>query len=92
MDRIVIYYLAGINVLALVVYGVDKLLARAGTWRVPERFLIALGVAGGTVGGLMAMALFRHKTEHLLFRVGLPLILAAQIALAFALWLGSYPS
>lgn len=62
MTELLLYYLVAINVLSLVVYGVDKWKARCGRWRVPESVLMWLAVLGGSVGAMTAMWLFRHKT------------------------------
>ena len=67
------------------VYGVDKAKARRGAWRVPEKTLFLLPLLGGSVGALLGMLAFRHKTKHWYFVWGIPLILLAQIALA--VWL-----
>ena len=64
------------------VYGVDKAKARRGAWRVPEKTLFLLPLLGGSVGALLGMLVFRHKTKHWYFVWGIPLILLAQIALA----------
>jgi len=77
----IIYILIGINVLTFVVYGVDKWKAKQGKWRISEATLLMLAVAGGTIGALLGMQVWHHKTMHLKFKYGLPLILLAQIAL-----------
>lgn len=66
-----IYFLAlgAFNLLALILYGVDKLRARAGSRRVPERNLLTLSLLGGAVGGMAAMLLFRHKIRKPYFFV-----------------------
>ena len=64
------------------VYGVDKAKTRRGAWRVPEKTLFLLPLLGGSVGALLGMLVFRHKTKHWYFVWGIPLILLAQIALA----------
>ena len=74
-------YLLLINLVALVVYGVDKHRAKKGQWRISEKTLFLLPLAGGSVGAIAGMYLFRHKTKHWYFRIGLPVILAAQLAL-----------
>ena len=79
---IVIYYLIGINLLTFLAYGLDKWKARKGKWRIPEATLILLAVFGGSVGALLGMSVFHHKTKHKKFTIGLPLILLAQVALA----------
>ena len=64
---------------------VDKHKARKKRWRIPERTLIGSALLGGSVGALLGMYTFRHKTRHLKFTLGVPTILIAQIALA--VWL-----
>ena len=80
MHEIFYWYLAIINALVLVVYGGDKLFAKLDSWRVPEKVLLLLALLGGSIGALLAMQIFRHKTRHLKFRYGVPLILLLQIA------------
>lgn len=77
-----LWYLAAVNLVAFTVYGVDKAKARRGAWRVPEKTLFLLPLLGGSVGALLGMLVFRHKTKHWYFVWGIPLILLAQIALA----------
>ncbi len=75
-------YLAVLNVLTFLIYGWDKLCAkREGARRVPEKTLLFLAVIGGSVGAILGMNFFRHKTRHAQFRYGLPLILALQLGL-----------
>ena len=80
-----LWYLAAVNLVTFTVYGVDKSKARRGAWRVPEKTLFLLPLLGGSVGALLGMLVFRHKTKHWYFVWGIPLILLAQIALA--VWL-----
>lgn len=79
-------YLAAINLVTFFVYGVDKRKARKGQWRVPEKTLFLLPLLGGSVGGILGMKAFHHKTKHWYFRWGLPAILVLQLAAAFAVW------
>lgn len=83
MSKVAIYYLAAINVIAFILYGLDKLWAKKGRWRVPERSLILIAAAGGSIGAIAAMKVWHHKTKHNKFRFGLPAILLAQIALIY---------
>ena len=78
-------YLAVINLATFAVYGVDKRRARRGKWRVPEKTLFLLPLLGGSVGALLGMRMFHHKTKHWYFVWGVPGVLLAQIALA--VWL-----
>ena len=75
-------YLLLMNVIAFVFMHADKRRARKNRWRIPERTLIATAVLGGSIGALMGMYTFRHKTKHLKFTLGIPAILIAQILLA----------
>ena len=71
---------AVINLVAFLTYGWDKLCAKRHAWRVPEMTLLAFAAVGGSIGALVAMRIFRHKTFHLKFKYGVPLILVLQIA------------
>ena len=89
-DRIVAFIgspLVLINTVTFLIFGVDKLLAKHPRFRqrVPEKNLLLLAVVGGSVGALLGMYLFRHKTLHRVFRVGVPVILAVQLLLAAAI-------
>ena len=77
-----LWYLAAVNLVTFTVYGVDKAKAKRGAWRVPEKTLFLLPLLGGSVGALLGMRVFRHKTKHWYFVWGIPLILLAQLALA----------
>ena len=80
--RALFYYLIGINLLTFLIYGIDKWKAKKDKWRIPEATLLMLAALGGSVGALLGMSVFHHKTKHKKFVIGLPLILLAQIALA----------
>ena len=82
-----LYYLIAINVVTFLVYGVDKVKAKRGSWRISEATLLILAVVGGSIGALFGMKVWHHKTLHKKFKYGLPLILLAQIALiALLVW------
>ena len=83
--KYVLYYLAAINLITFLVYGIDKWRAKRGAWRVPEKTLFLLPILGGSVGAIAGMRVFHHKTKHWYFKYGLPLILLLQIALV--VWL-----
>ena len=83
--HVLIYYLLGINLLTFLVYGMDKWKARRDKWRVPEATLLMMAALGGSVGALLGMFVFHHKTKHKKFLIGVPLILLAQLALAYLL-------
>ena len=79
MMEVVAYFLIGINVLAFIVYGVDKWRAAHGRWRIPEDTLLGLAVIGGSIGALLGMKVWHHKTKHKKFVFGLPAILLIQL-------------
>ena len=72
-------YLCIINAAAFVLMLLDKLKAKKNLWRIPEATLLGIAVIGGSLGCIAGMYVARHKTKHLKFTIGLPLILAAQI-------------
>lgn len=67
-----LWYLAAVNLVTFTVYGVDKAKARRGAWRIPEKTLFLLPLLGGSVGALLGMLVFRHKTKHWYFVWGIP--------------------
>ena len=75
-----ILYLLIINAAAFLLMLIDKHKARKNQWRIPERTLFLSAILGGSVGALAGMYVFRHKTKHLSFTIGMPAILIAQIA------------
>ena len=85
--RIIVIYLIGINLMTFGIFGIDKWKARKGKWRIPEDTLIWLSIVGGSVGALLGMYLFRHKTQKRKFNLGIPAILFAQAVLAWFFFL-----
>lgn len=81
-----IYYLLSINAAAFLLMLADKHKARKNLWRVPEAVLMGSALLGGSVGALAGMYACRHKTKHLKFTVGIPVILALQIIVAIILY------
>ena len=78
-------YLLIINALGFTLMLSDKLRAKNRRWRIPESVLMLTAAIGGSIGTLAGMHLFRHKTRHPKFTVGVPCILAAQVFI-FILW------
>lgn len=79
-------YLVFINILAFVLMGADKAKAKRNAWRIPEKTLFLSAILGGSIGAILGMQLFRHKTRHRSFVLGMPAILATQVVIALALW------
>ena len=87
MTKLILLYLLIINAIGFVLMLVDKHKARKNLWRIPEATLMSAAALGGSIGCLIGMYTVRHKTRHLTFTLGIPLILAAQSALALYLLL-----
>lgn len=75
-------YLFLINALGFLLMLADKYKARKNLWRIPESTLFAAALLGGSLGCLAGMYTVRHKTKHLSFTLGMPVILSVQIVLA----------
>lgn len=82
-------YVAVMSIAALLCYGADKLKAIRGGWRISEKTLLTLSIAGGALGGLIGMRLFRHKTRHAYFWAVNYVFLAIHIALIVWLYLSA---
>ena len=85
MNTILLIWVLAWTLIAFALMGIDKWKAKHDSWRIPEKTLFLSAILGGSVGALAGMFLFRHKTKHLSFTVGMPLILAAQIVLVLFL-------
>lgn len=77
---VVLAYFVIINFAAFFAFGWDKRKAKKDKWRTPEKKLIQLAAMGGSIGALIGMKVFHHKTRKMKFSVGIPLILMAQTA------------
>lgn len=80
MSELLIVYVVAVNVVAFVVYGVDKYKAQKAKWRIRESTLLLLAAIGGSAGAWLGMKIWRHKTRHAKFRYGVPAILLIQFA------------
>ncbi len=81
----VIAWLVLINLVAFAVFGIDKKRAKKGQWRIPEKTLFLSAILGGSIGALLGMYIFRHKTKHWYFQIGIPAIMILQIAAVYLL-------
>ena len=79
-------YLLVINLVTFFTFGYDKLRAKRDKWRVPEKTLFLLAAIGGSLGALLGMQVFRHKTLHRSFRWGIPASLVLQVVLVGGLY------
>jgi len=80
-------YFIVINILGFALMGIDKQKAQHGAFRISEATLFAIAFMGGSLGSILGMTLFRHKTKHWYFKFGMPIILVLQILVAVFLLL-----
>ena len=79
MTKVILLYLLVINVVLFATMGIDKYKARHGLWRIPEKRLFAMAILGGSLGGILGMRVFHHKTRHNSFRYGFPAIFITEL-------------
>ena len=79
--RYIVLYFFIINLVGFLAMGIDKYKAQKDLWRIPEGTLITIALIGGSIGAIIGMKFFRHKTKKLKFSVGLPTILISEVAL-----------
>ena len=84
--KIFIIWLLLINLFGFLQMFVDKYRAKKDKWRIPEKQLFFVAVIGGSIGSILGMRIFRHKTKHKSFVIGMPLILMVQVALFTVAW------
>lgn len=83
---LLITYLVIINLIAVIATVFDKVRAIRGKWRVKESTLLLISALGGSVSMYITMQLIRHKTRHLKFMLGIPVIITCQCVIAFFIW------
>ena len=76
---LLIVYLISVNIIGFALMGNDKRRARKNAFRIPEATLFAFSIIGGSIGTLIGMYTFRHKTKHMTFKIGIPVIIFVQI-------------
>lgn len=80
--KYLLLYLLIINAIGFVLMLADKHRARKKLWRIPEATLMTIAAIGGSIGSLLGMYTVRHKTKHIKFTLGIPVLLVLQLALA----------
>ena len=86
MNYIILGYFIVINIIAMIVTTFDKYRAVHQGWRVKESTLLLIAALGGSPAMLLTMLLIRHKTRHVKFMLGIPLIMVVQAAVVFLIW------
>lgn len=84
--RYFIIYLIAINLVAFLTMFIDKRRAKYGKWRIKEHSLFVLALLGGSIGAIIGMYTFRHKTQKARFFIGFPAILIAEILLGILIY------
>ena len=77
----ILVYLLAINLIGILIMLIDKRKAMKGSWRIPEKTLLIVALLGGSIGTMLGMYWFRHKTKKLKFTLGFPTILITEIIL-----------
>lgn len=86
MVEYVLIYLLIINIVTFFIYGDDKARARRGAYRISEATLLFLALIGGSIGAYLGIHFFHHKTRHMKFTIGVPIIFFLQIIAGFVIW------
>lgn len=84
MNTIFITYILIVNILGYFLMFLDKQRAKKHKWRIPENTLMLVAIIGGSIGSIIGMQTFRHKTKHIKFKFGIPIILVLQVILLFS--------
>lgn len=79
-------YVMVVNLVAFLLYGIDKNRAKNKKWRISERTLLGVAAIGGSVGALLGMYGFRHKTKHWKFRILLPVFFMLHVLITVGIW------
>ncbi|BBF45392.1 protein of unknown function DUF1294 [Lachnospiraceae bacterium KM106-2] len=85
MKLVISCYLIAMNVFGFALMGIDKQKAKRHQWRIKEKTLFSIALLGGSIGSIIGMQLFRHKTKHSTFVYGMPIILILQILIVILL-------
>ena len=85
----ILIYLGIMNLTGFALMGIDKLKAKTHSFRIPEAALFVVAAFGGSIGSILGMYIFRHKTKHLSFVIGMPVILVIQLAIVAFLYFSS---
>ena len=84
--QVILLYILSVNLGGFIAFGIDKKRSIRSKWRIPEATLLTIALLGGSIGCLLGMKVFRHKTLKLLFSIGIPVMLALQIILIIVIF------
>ena len=77
--HVILIYLVFINLVTFIIYGIDKLKAKRSKWRISEATLLSMAIVGGSIGAWLGMKAWHHKTLHMKFKYGIPVIILLQL-------------
>ena len=77
------YYMIAINLFTFFLFGFDKQKAKRGLWRISEKILLFFSAIGGSIGALIGMYIWHHKTKHAKFYLGVPILLVIQVVIFY---------
>ena len=83
MNDYIYYYLLAVNILAFVLFGIDKQKACHNLWRIPEKTLLLSALIGGSAGAIFGLQFFHHITRLPKFAIGVPVILVVEIVVVW---------
>lgn len=86
MKELVSFYLLVINIISFILMYVDKKKAINHQWRISEHTLMMISLIGGSIGTILGMKIFRHKTKHVKFYIGVPIIFFIQLILSYYIY------
>lgn len=86
MEQWFLIYLGVMNIIGLLAMGIDKEKAKRKAWRIPEKALFLIAILGGSLGTWIGMYMFRHKTKHWYFVVGMPVIIFIECVIMVAIF------
>lgn len=85
---VILIYLVVMNIIGFASMGIDKSKAKRGAWRIPEKTLFLIAILGGSIGSIVGMKQFRHKTKHKTFTIGMPAIFIIQVIIILYITVG----
>lgn len=83
MNKNIVLAILAWNIIVFLIYGIDKLKAKRGSWRIPEKTLILAAFLLGAPGAFIGMNVFHHKTKHKLFTIGIPVCIVLNTVMLY---------
>ncbi len=88
VNRYLLMYICIINIVGYFIILIDKYKAKRDKWRIKESTMLIVGLIGGALGNVLSMTMFRHKTQHKKFYIGMPIVAILHLViLIYLLWI-----